>query len=119
MNKKQIGNFIKEQREAQGFSQVQLAARMKVRRQALIEVEKSQSNYGIDTLLDILNALGMKMAFPPDCLIKDTQGNIIERRFSTNGVFDFSKIESAVNPDLEKPTKKRNLANAKTKTKTK
>lgn len=57
MTREEIGFFVKDQRVIKGLTQQQLADKAGCRRQAVLEVENNLRNFGIDTLLLLLNAL--------------------------------------------------------------
>jgi transcriptional regulator with XRE-family HTH domain len=61
MNKQQIGEAITKERTVKGITQVQLAEKLNVRRQAIIEVELSQFDYRIGRLLEILDGLDLQL----------------------------------------------------------
>jgi transcriptional regulator with XRE-family HTH domain len=100
MNSKQLGEFVKEERLRQQMTQKDLADKLqRKRRQAVIEVEQDQCDYGISVLIGILAALGYEL---------------VPHRIGLQPLtsFDFSKIESATEP-LEIPKKKRTFASHK------
>lgn len=62
MTKQDIGNRVRQSRQAQGFTQKELAAKAGLSRyQHIIEIENAQYNYGIDTLLKVLEALDITL----------------------------------------------------------
>jgi transcriptional regulator with XRE-family HTH domain len=63
MTKEQIGKFIKEQREAKGWLQRELADKAGVRRQTVLDIENASLGYSIDKLVSVLNALGVALSF--------------------------------------------------------
>ena len=77
MNKQEIGNLIKQEREGQQMLQRDLADAAQVRRQSVLEIENGVFSYGIDRLLQLLDALGLEI-------------NIVPQK----NVFDFRNIKS-------------------------
>lgn len=65
MNKQQIATFVKEQRTALSMTQQQLADAAQVRRQTVNEIENAVREYGIDKLLQVLEALDIKILMIP------------------------------------------------------
>lgn len=61
MDKEQIGEIILRQRTELGLTQQQLADKLGVRRQSIIEIEQSQYNYRIDRLMELLDGLDLKL----------------------------------------------------------
>lgn len=81
--KQLIGKTIQEERKRQGLSQQALADKVGASRyQVIAEIEKGNTNYGIDVLIKVTEALGI-------CFDLRTQNNIIKP------MFQFSKIEPA------------------------
>jgi len=70
MNKRQIGQFVKEQRESAGLSQKALADKAQVRRQTVIDIENASLGYAIDKLLLVLDALEIKILMIPVALFR-------------------------------------------------
>lgn len=98
MNKEQIGLFVRNERKKQKLSQVQLAEKAGLSRyQQVLEIEKAQFNYGVDGLIMVLNAL--KIPFP---LVNDSEVIITK---DSKELFDFTNVESAKEPKLDKPIK--------------
>jgi len=77
MNKQEIGNLIKQEREGQQMLQRDLADAAQVRRQSVLEIENGVFSYGIDRLLQLLDVLGLEI-------------NIVPQK----NVFDFRKVKS-------------------------
>lgn len=61
MNRTEIGEFIKQKRLESQLSQAALAKLAGVRRQSILEIENSQYDFRVDTLLKILNALDLDL----------------------------------------------------------
>jgi DNA-binding XRE family transcriptional regulator len=61
MNKKQLSQFIKEERKKLGLTQEMLAGKCKCRRQAIIELEKNQCDTGFSLIATVLKNLGYKL----------------------------------------------------------
>lgn len=61
MTKRQIGNFVRQQREIRGLTQQQLASKSGVRRQTVYEIENAVNGYAIDKLLQVVEAMGAKL----------------------------------------------------------
>ena len=70
MNKQQIGQFVKEQRETAGLSQKALADKAQVRRQTVLDIENATLGYAIDKLLLVLDALEIKILMIPVALFR-------------------------------------------------
>lgn len=70
MDKQQIAIFVKEQRLALSMTQQELADAAQVRRQTVIEIENAIREYGIDKLLQVLNALDLEMTFTPKVMFR-------------------------------------------------
>ena len=64
MNKKQIGQFIKDERLKRNLTQRELGEKVGIKTGRILEVEKAKKSYGIDNLLTILNGLGIDL-LPP------------------------------------------------------
>jgi transcriptional regulator with XRE-family HTH domain len=77
MNKQEIGSLIKQEREGQQMLQRDLAEAAQVRRQSVLEIENGVFSYGIDRLLQLLDALGLEI-------------NIVPQK----NVFDFRNVKS-------------------------
>lgn len=92
MNKEQIGNFVKEQREAQGLTQQALADKAQVRRQTVLDIENASLGYAIDKLLAVLNALGVGLSFIT--ATKETTTAFIFR--PTKNSFNFKGVPSKI-----------------------
>jgi transcriptional regulator with XRE-family HTH domain len=108
MTTEQIGEFVKQQRISQNFTQTELAEKVGVRRQVLIEIENAQCNYGINIIMKILSALGFKLV--PTIISTDIPK--YERRI----LFDFKQIspaDPANDPYLEEKKKGRIFAHTK------
>jgi len=137
MNKQEIGAFILNERKNQKLSQKALAEKAGIGRwQQVLEIEKAQFNYSVDSLLKVANALGLnivvlsnnhvevkdgwksipdefgpnpyfesKTEVTPDNARPDVIIQIMPKPYKSSGTFDFSKIESAKEPD-EKPITK-------------
>lgn len=91
MTKEQLGEFVKQQRLLQNVTQSELAEKIGFRRQAIIEIENCQSDYGISVILRVLNALGYKLV--------PTVTSTELPKYKPNTVLHFSKIESATEKD--------------------
>lgn len=61
MTKQQIGEFVLNKRKEMKLTQKELAEKLGIRRQAIIEIEQAQCNYGIEALLQVLNGLGCEL----------------------------------------------------------
>jgi len=70
MNKKQIGQFVREQRESLGLSQQALADKAQVRRQTVLDIENATLGYAIDKLLLVLEALEVKILMIPVAMFR-------------------------------------------------
>lgn len=70
MNKKQIATFVREQRMSLGMTQQQLADTAQVRRQTVIDIENAIREYGIDKLLQVMEALETEITFTPQVLFR-------------------------------------------------
>lgn len=79
MNRQEIGKLIKQEREGQQLRQRDLAEAAQVRRQAILEIENADFSYGIDRLLQVLDALGLEIKIVPN-----------------KNVFDFRNVKSIV-----------------------
>ena len=69
MTKQELGEFVRDQRKARGLTQKELADKLSIRRQAILEIENAQWNYGIDILLQILDSFGYQL-FPKSLATK-------------------------------------------------
>jgi transcriptional regulator with XRE-family HTH domain len=104
MTKKEIGEFIRLNRQAQKLSQQQLAEKAGItRRQQIIEMESSSTDYGIDVLIKVVTALGFSVRINVPTQLEWSEKE--KQLPSQSEPFDFSKIEAAT----EEPTKKPNL----------
>lgn len=70
MNKQQIATFVKEQRLTLGMTQQQLADAAQVRRQTVNEIENAVREYGIDKLLQVLEALETEIIMIPQVVFR-------------------------------------------------
>jgi len=70
MNKQQIATFVKEQRLALSMTQQQLADAAQVRRQTVNEIENAVREYGIDKLLQVLEALETEIIMIPQVVFR-------------------------------------------------
>ncbi|MEE3385489.1 MAG: type II toxin-antitoxin system Y4mF family antitoxin [Prevotella sp.] len=61
MNTKEIGQIIKERRQALGINQQTLADLADVGINTLVAIERGHGNPKLDTLLAILDSLGLQM----------------------------------------------------------
>jgi transcriptional regulator with XRE-family HTH domain len=61
MTKQQIGEFVLNKRKERGYTQKELADKLGMRRQAIIEIEQAQCNYGIEALIQVLDGLGCEL----------------------------------------------------------
>lgn len=61
MTRKQLGEFIKQQRILQNMSQKDLSEKIDCRRQLVIEVEANQYDTGIGIYIKMLEALGFQL----------------------------------------------------------
>jgi transcriptional regulator with XRE-family HTH domain len=59
MTKKQIGNYIKECRIAQGWKKKPLCDKINIRTTALLDIEEGRTNYTIDTFVKVCEALNI------------------------------------------------------------
>jgi len=85
MDKQQIGNFVKEQREAQGLTQKALADKAQVRRQTVLDIENATLGYAVDKLLAVLDALGIAISFLRQTSPKSQELFIFRPKKKTNG----------------------------------
>lgn len=69
MDKKAIGVRIRERRKALGVNQPTLAALAGIGLNTLVAIERGQGNAKIDTVIAVLDTLGMRFDI---CLGKDT-----------------------------------------------
>lgn len=92
MNKEQIGKFVKEQREAKGWLQRELADKAGVRRQTVLDIENASLGYSIDKLLDVLNALGVALSFLT--ATKETTDLFVFK--PTRNTFNFKGVPSKI-----------------------
>lgn len=92
MNKEQIGKFVKDQREAKGWLQRELADEAGVRRQTIIDIENATIGYSIDKLIDVLNALGVALSFIT--ATKETTDLFVFK--PTRNTFNFKGITSKI-----------------------
>jgi transcriptional regulator with XRE-family HTH domain len=103
MNKQDIGLFIKTERTKQELSQKALAEKAGLTRyQQIIEIESCSVNYGVDSLIKVLNALGYVPRF-----------KLIDNKEPVAMLYDFSKIESAVEEPEEETVGKLNFKRKK------
>lgn len=65
MNRNDIGKFIRDKRIERGLSQTQLAEKVNLSYRGVLDIEKSKRGFNVDTILDILGALGYEMSFVP------------------------------------------------------
>lgn len=105
MTKKQLGEFIRSQRELQQVSQQELSTKIKRRRQAVYEIEENRVDFRVSVLLDMLGALGYVVNLIPLPSKK-------LRPVVTVGI-DFSKIAAAKPDQSIGPFKKKNKNNEK------
>ncbi len=69
----EIGSYVKEQRELNNLTQKELADKIGMRRQTIIDIEQAQVNYGIVGLLAILEVLGTPLSFISGFSFKNVQ----------------------------------------------
>lgn len=102
MTKEQLGEFVKQQRMLQNITQKELSERVGCRRQALIEIENAQCEYGVSVIISVLNSLGF-MLVPTVC----------STALPTYNFLNFAKIKSAEekdDPSLQERKKERIFA---------
>ena len=105
MTKEEIGAFILNERKKQKLSQKTLAEKAGLSRwQQVLEIEKCQFNFSIESLIKIVKALGLKVVIHnvdlndgwksiPDDVISPVQPE--PNATASFVIFDFSKTESA------------------------
>lgn len=71
MNKKEIGLFLRDERESRKLTQEQLGELAGVKRHAIIDLEKGLSNFSVETMLKILQALGFNIKFTKNVITFD------------------------------------------------
>lgn len=110
MNKVEIGQFIRLNRQLQKLSQQGLAEKAGLtRRQQIIEMESASTDYGINVLIKVVSALGYRVLITQHLPEKSAEEQPI-------AAFDFSKVEPAIEEPKEKLQKQKtkpNLANSK------
>ncbi len=67
MNAKEIGNIIKERRQSLKVRQLELSELAEVGINTLVAIERGQGNPKLETLLAVLNTLGLQV----DIKLKD------------------------------------------------
>ena len=82
MNKKQLSKFVKDERKRKGWSQSVLVDQASLsRRQAVAELENCVRDYGIETLIKSLSALGYELT--------------VKKKIEERSEYDFKNIESS------------------------
>jgi HTH-type transcriptional regulator / antitoxin HipB len=71
---KDLGNVLRQARKAQNLTQADLAARAGVWQRTVSNIETSASGAKIDTIFDLLAALGLELQIVPRS--KMTPGNL-------------------------------------------
>lgn len=100
MDKKQIGEIIYHQRTEMKLTQQQLADKLSVRRQSVIEIEQNQFNYRVDRLMEVLDGLGLKLIV----VKKDSTQAMMSNSPVTSGLGDVEMmVFRGVKPLLEDP----------------
>lgn len=84
MNKREIGLFVRDNRESQNLTQEQLGELSGVKRHAIMDVEKGLSNFSVETMLKLLQGLGFNIKFTSDL-----------------ATFDFKTVKSATIKDKQ------------------
>jgi transcriptional regulator with XRE-family HTH domain len=111
MTRKQLGEFVKQQRILQNMTQQELADKAGFsRRQVVVEIENDQCDYGISVILKVLDALGF--------VLMPTISPRQIPKLNVSTLLDFSKIEVAReedDPRLQEKKKKRIFAHSQTK----
>jgi transcriptional regulator with XRE-family HTH domain len=98
MTKEQLGSFIKNERELQNLTQVNLAKKAGLsRRQVIIEIEQAKIQYPIDVLIKVAGALGFEVNFKRILADRPVTKEPINEplKKDTASIIDFSKIPSA------------------------
>jgi transcriptional regulator with XRE-family HTH domain len=102
MTRKEIGSLLKARRKQLGLSQQDVADRaVFTRRQYYTEIENDMTNYGIDSLLVILNILQLGLDMQPVKGSEPLPGKEEE-------AIDFKGVPSATEED--KPKRKRKVS---------
>lgn len=106
MNKKQIGEIVAMQRAENKLTQNQLAEKISVRRQSIIEIEQNQFNYRVDRLLEVLDGLGLELLI----VKKDSKGaiTVTSADKASLDTYVFRGVEPLLtDPDEKKAPKKK------------
>ena len=106
----QIQQMIHDTRMAKGWTQKDLADKMRVKQSLVSRWESGDCNYTIDTLIDIADALGLSVQCPlkPDERIMSTEPENVKSDAANNTAFktpDFSSSRLIRFPETpKKPT---------------